>query len=254
MKPFKNSGWPPYQKMLDVCPHSLARGANTFSPITHAPPPPLFDDEPTDGTSGAINDTATSAATTLFNNASSSTVDNASSTVISSSAQKRKLGAEGSDISIASNRGAPTVSSTTSNHSAVDAAGSDQPKKKQRSTTAASSSVPSSRRVSNKTSDKMTPLLLAHELQGTLHQLTSAISLDPIAEMVRKASAVVQENADGLSDDDIITLLTLFTRDPATVNTYNSLYLPHIRKAWVSKTIQAEKQRERQRDVEMLQQ
>lgn len=244
--------------MLDVCPHSLARGSNSFSPITNAPPPPLFDDEPTDGTSGAIDDTATSAAATVFNNASSSSVDNASSTLISSSAQKRKLGAEGSDISISSSPDAPPDSSAASNHSAVNAAGSDKRRKKQRSTTAASSSVPSSRRVSNKTSDKMTPFLVIHELQGSLNQLTSAVSMDPIAELVRKASAVVQENDDKLSDDDVVTLLTLFTRDVGTVNMYNSLYLPKVRKAWVSKIIREERERERQcerrRDAEMLQQ
>lgn len=258
MKNFRNAGWAPYQRMLDICPNSTARGDQAFSPATFAEPPPPshpHDDNPEspaldnetswtgdDGDDGAAMHSAITGEATAFSNTGSSTL-------ISTSAEKRKLDVnEDGTISLSSVHSAPPTSSGLSVHSSSVAADSEQPKKKKKKSTKASSVAPSSRQGSNKTSEKMTPFLLLHELQGSLNQLTSAVAsglaLDPTAETVRKATAVLQQNEDGLSDEDCVILLTVFTKDPATVNTYNSLYKAHLRKPWVTKIINTEKRAE----------
>lgn len=262
MKKLRNKGWPPYERMLDICPNSSARGENTFSPSTFGPhPPPPGKPVPLDDEASLLgDDTATSFVIT----GDEITPSNAgSSTLISTPpAEKRKLDDGDGAISLTSARSAPPTSSSISVHSSSAAAESEQPKKKKRSNKA-SSAAPSSRQASNKTSEKMTPFLLVHEMQGSLNQLTSAVTtgltLDPAAETVRKATAILQQNDDGLTDEDSVILLTVFTKDPATVNTYNTLYKAHLRKPWVEKIINAEKRaelmarrREEQEDREMM--
>lgn len=236
MGKFRNKGWPPYQTMLDICPNSTARGDSSFSPSSFAPPPPgqlvLDDDEaslPGDDTSSAIYAESSNAG---------------SSTLVSAAAEKRKLDTEDSAISISSAHSVPHTSSAISTHSS-SAVESEQPRKKKMKSQPSSAAPSSSRRTSNRTSEKMTPLLLAHEMQGSVNQLTSAITtgltIDPAAETVRKATEILQKNEDGLSDEDSIILLTVFTRDPAIVNIYNSIYKAQLRKPWVAGILSTEK-------------
>ncbi|KAF7972118.1 hypothetical protein HWV62_18832 [Athelia sp. TMB] len=253
MKKFKTSGWPLYEKMIDICWSTVPRGAHSFSPSMHLSaassvddPEPAGDDTTEDGPANSVMSLA---------NASSFTADNAaSSTLISTSAPKRKADDDfdfTSDVEVSNISPSHSVppSSTSARSSAAVSEKPPRPAKKSKSASK-SGGTPSTRNdaSSSRTSDKLTLVLLVHELQGTLNSLTSAVAaglaLDPAAETVRKAVDMLQRNEDGFSDEDCIMLLTIFTREPSYVHTYNGLWRQAFRIQWIKKVLEEEKQRE----------
>ncbi|KAF8812855.1 hypothetical protein BYT27DRAFT_7251495 [Phlegmacium glaucopus] len=110
---------------------------------------------------------------------------------------------------------------------------------KSRNTSSSQSSQPS--RVQS-TSTKMTPTIIAHEIQGSINSLASAVresgSTDPVAKLRQEAIHCMSDGDDGLSATDKIALIDLFRKDYAAVQTYVAL-LKHdeLRQPWLEKQL-----------------
>jgi hypothetical protein len=102
-------------------------------------------------------------------------------------------------------------------------------------------SAPSQPR-SSRTSTKLTPELLVHEMQGSITTLASAVrdsaATDPVAKLRQEAVHAVSVRDDGLSVMDRVTIIELFRTDYTSVQTYLAL-LEHdeIRKQWLAKQL-----------------
>jgi hypothetical protein len=94
-----------------------------------------------------------------------------------------------------------------------------------------------------KTSTKLTPELLVHEMQGSITSLASAVresaATDPVAKLRQQAIHAVSVRDDGLAVMQKITIIELLRNDYASVQTYLAL-LEHdeIRKEWLLKQLE----------------
>lgn len=92
------------------------------------------------------------------------------------------------------------------------------------------------------TSAKMTPTLLAHEIQGSLNSLASAVresgSIDPVSKLRQDAIHHVSDNDDGLTAAEKIALIDLFRNDYPAIQSYIAL-LQHddLRLLWLEKQL-----------------
>jgi hypothetical protein len=105
------------------------------------------------------------------------------------------------------------------------------------------SSSHSSQQRAQSTSTKMTPTLIAHEIQGSINSLASAVResglTDPVAKLRQDAIHSVSEGDDGLSSMDKLSIIDLFQKDYAAVQTYTAL-LKHdgLRQPWLERQLQ----------------
>ena len=88
----------------------------------------------------------------------------------------------------------------------------------------------------------MTPTLLAHEIQGLINSLASAVResglTDPVAKLQQDAIHHISEEK-SLSGTDKLMIIDLFRKDYPAVQTYIAL-LKHdeLRQAWLVKLLQ----------------
>jgi hypothetical protein len=105
-----------------------------------------------------------------------------------------------------------------------------------------SSSTHSSQPRAQSTSSKMTPTLIAHEIQGSINSLASAVResglIDPVAKLRQDAIHHVSDGDDGLSATDKLAIIDLFRKDYTAVQTYIAL-LEHdgLRQPWLEKQL-----------------
>ena len=89
----------------------------------------------------------------------------------------------------------------------------------------------------------MTPTLLAHEIQGSLNSLASAVresgSIDPVAKLRQDAIHHVSDGDNGLTAAEKIALIDLFRKDYPAIQSYIAL-LQHdnLRLLWLEKQLQ----------------
>lgn len=259
MAPFHNKGWPYFDKFLDIIPNASARGGHAFSAIHAAPPIPIdltFDLDGLDkGTSGAHAPEETSSNQNKITNAmdvdkeGDVETQGAASIISPSSFAKRKLAAVISDDDSAP---APSETSLASSSKLSASPIPSEPMKKKKSATSLSSiksapkskaSSPSARpsrlaQGSSRTSSKLSPALLVHEMQGSINTLAAAVresgATDPVAKLRQEAVHAVSQRDDGLSMADKIKILELFRKDYASVQTYLALLeFEDLRKEWL---------------------
>lgn len=254
MAPFLNKGWPYLEKFEDIMPNASARGGNAFSAMRTGPPVPLNDtlDNPTTATSAlqvpAIDESSTSdsAGNTLINPIMMDIDHHGSDTAsisTSNSFGKRKLEVITSDEEL-------KVSGNLIPSSNPSPITSEMPAKKKSSSISKplprskhTSSTHSSQPRAQLTSTKMTPALIAHEIQGSINSLASAVresgSTDPVAKLRQEAIHHVSGSEDGFSGTDKIAIIDLFRKDYAAVQTYIAL-LEHddLRRPWLEKQLQ----------------
>jgi hypothetical protein len=262
MSPFRNSGWQYYEKFQDISPNASARGSNAFSAMRTAPPIPL-NDTPNNPTTGiddiSMNDSTGSTGNTLINQMdidrhdSDQLAESSTTSVFpSNSFGKRKLDVIASDeeLNISENpipSSKPSESPATSEMPAKKKTGS-LPRSKPRSTASGPGKKTSTTHSSQaqtraqSTSTKMTPALIAHEIQGSINSLASAVResglTDPVAKLRQDAIHHMSDGDDGLSAIDKIAMIDLFRKDYAAVQTYIAL-LNHndLRKPWLEKQL-----------------
>jgi hypothetical protein len=105
-----------------------------------------------------------------------------------------------------------------------------------------SSTNSSQQRRAQSSSTKMTPTLIAHEIQGSINSLASAVResglTDPVAKLRQDAIHSVSESNDGLSSMDKLSIIDLFRKDYPAVQTYTAL-LQHdgLRQPWLEKQL-----------------
>ena len=243
MSPFHNKGWPYFDKFLDIIPNASARGGNSFSAIRTAPPVTIpFNDapEPQADDPTIVDETSTND-NTLIN---AIDIDQHIPATTSNSFGKRKLDVIASDEELnAPGDPIPSSKPTPTTH---------QMRTKKKTSSLSSRSLPKSRNTSSShssqaprsqsTSTKMTPALIAHEIQGSINSLASAVRdsglTDPVANLRQEAIHHVSDDGD-LSGIDKLTIIDLFQREYAAVQTYVAL-LKHddIRKLWLQKQLE----------------
>jgi hypothetical protein len=204
MAPFRKKGWVYYKKLQDIMPNASARGNHAFSAMHVAPPNALDQsvdvdepeilgvsevNHPLVSGSGAAADTSS-----INDNIKDSSItdgslmdidnDNKSSTAVSASSGKRKLSTStplgafsfaepamkksttstyiGSSQSFPKTSSGPPSSAAPSSSKAQSSSKAGRP----------SCRVPSS---SKHTSSKISPMLLVHEMQGTISSLARAV-------------------------------------------------------------------------------
>lgn len=258
MAPFRTKGWPYFDKMYDIMPNTTARGGYAFSAM-HAMPPPSLNET---ADSEILNESATEG------NVNTNTNDDNDSRTFASttSAGKRKLASitqDDSEMAVY----VPSLTSTSSSTS-FEPAGPAAKKITNPSASIGSTSRSISKPLSlphslpkpeslpshslrskprssqaTKTSSKLTPELLVHEMQGSITTLASAVrdsaATDPVAKLRQEAVHAISVRDDGLSLADRITIIEKFRTDYASVHTYLAL-LEHdeIRKEWLSKLLE----------------
>jgi hypothetical protein len=259
MAPFRTKGWPHFDKMYDIMPNTTARGGHAFS-ATHTMPPPSLNE------TAADLDVLESAEDSVEIGTHMNTQeDNESWTFTSISAGKRKLSAITPDDEMV-----PDISSMTSSELAVTSSTGFEPGPSAKKVTNLSgtsstsrsipkaippSSIPKPKALSapsprsrprsfaSKTSTKLTPELLVHEMQGSITSLASAVresaATDPVAKLRQDAVHAISVRDDGLSVMERITIIELLRTDYASVQTYLAL-LEHdeIRKQWLAKQLE----------------
>ena len=272
MIPFRNKGWPYFEKMVEIMPDASARGGHAFSAMRTAAPS-AFDQTVDLGESNEVTVEAVSLLTQqvgalagISGTVGEPTVpdpermdiDNAggSSAVASTASGKRKLDA----LAVAdSSADRPTSSNPTT---IVDPAISEPARKKnsrgsssltssivQSSSATPPSALTSSRKTrpqpssSRRTSTKLSPTLLVHEMQGTIGSLATAMrdagSSDPVAQLRKEAVHQVSLRDDGLSPEEKLDVIELLTKDYASVQAYLGLLeFDEIRKPWLQKQLQ----------------
>ncbi|KAF8808031.1 hypothetical protein BYT27DRAFT_7338626 [Phlegmacium glaucopus] len=193
--PFRNKGWRYFENFQDIIPNASARGANAFSAMQTAPPAPL--NETLDLGEGTIDEMSTNNSTgnTLINPMDIDRHESdTTSTFTSNSFGKRKLDVITSDeelnaatttisenpIPLSSKLSSPIVSRGPAKKKT-----SSLPRSlpKSRNTSSSQSSQPS--RVQS-TSTKMTPTIIAHEIQGSINSLASAVRESGLTDPVAK--------------------------------------------------------------------
>jgi hypothetical protein len=218
-----------------------------------APPTPLNQTLDLDVLDEATKDTASE----VDPAASTMDVDEVgdTTTIPSVSAGKRKLSIIAPDEDVANIQPIASVKLTTSSEPAkkkitnpsasITSASRSIPKTSQSSSSTAPSSRLSRTRPSSSklTSTKLSPGLLVHEMQGSITTLASAVresgAVDPVAKLRKEAVHAVSVRDDGLSAMDKLTIIEIFRKDYASVQTYLAL-LEHdeIRKQWLVKQLQ----------------
>ena len=250
MAQYRNKGWPYLEKFIDMFPNTTARGANAFSAMRAAPPIPLNDSDTLNDPIADEISTNDSAGNTLINPMDTDRhTSDTTSIFTSNSVGKRKLDVIASDEEL-NISGDPVPSSKPSSTAA------EMPAKKKASSlpmslptrSKATSSTHSSQARAQtstgtkKTSTKITPALLAHEIQGSINSLASAVResglTDPVAKLRQDAIHHVSDGDDGLSGEDLLDIIDLFRKDYAAVQTYMAL-LNHnnLRKGWLEKQL-----------------
>jgi hypothetical protein len=245
MAPFRNSGWPFYEKFLDIIPNATARGGNAFSPANTAAPGVLgADDEAeedlTGGGASGHNDVGEETAMAIDR-------DIDSSTLISTTTKRKHtaLTSEGDTGTLQLD----TIPSSSINTSSTSSNFSSEPALKKASSVASSKSqlkapstrrskTASSRRSSHqKTVDKLTPELLVHEVQGTINMLTSTVrdsmEADPITKVRQDAVRLLQTRDDGLSPEQKIIMFQKLTTTHAVAQVYLAIHDEGLRRAWL---------------------
>jgi hypothetical protein len=213
-----------------------------------APPIPLNDSDTLDDLTTTVDEMSTndSAGNTLINPMDVDQPHSSDTTSIftSNSFGKRKLDVIASDEEL-NISGDPIPSSTKPSSST-----SEMPARKKTSSLPRSlprsknttSSTNSSQPRAQSTSTKMTPTLIAHEIQGSINSLASAVResglTDPVAKLRQDAIHHVSGDV-GLSGTDKLSIIDLFRKDYASVQTYIAL-LQHdeLRKPWLEKQLQ----------------
>lgn len=78
-------------------------------------------------------------------------------------------------------------------------------------------------------------------MQGSINRLIdifeqsmSHLAEDPTVSRLSSAIRLMQEQEDDLTMDQKIAMISCFTRDVNAANTYISLYVPEVRRAWIS--------------------
>lgn len=258
MTPFRTKGWPYFDKFYDIMPNTTARGSHSFSAMHTMPPLSLNETTDLDILDEHAEDRLEIGTHT------NTYEDNSSWTLASTtSAGKRKLSA----ISLDDEMGAdiPSITSSEMTTSSTDFEPGPAAKKITNpsalaSTSSASRSIPKAlslpskasllpslcsqlRSSKSRTSSKLTPELLVHEMQGSITTLASAVresaATDPVAKLRQEAVHAVSARDDGLSVMDRITIIDLFRTNYASVQTYLAL-LEHdeIRKQWLLKQLE----------------
>lgn len=232
MAPFRNKGWPYFDKMQDIMPNTSARGSNAFSAEHTAPPLPLDPEGISQDPSVGIK---------LID--IDSDVD--SSTLVSVSSSKRKLDAIASEevvsissedpLAIASSE--PVKKKGTKSSSSITSSSKSRPHSSRASSSTTPSSQPSRATSSKLTSTKLSPAVLVHEMQGTISSLAAAVresgSIDPEAQLRQQAVQSVSHQ-DGLSSMEKLKIIELFRKDYASVQTYLGLaQSDDLRKSWL---------------------
>ena len=249
MAQYRNKGWPYLDKFIDMFPNATARGANAFSAMKAAPPIPL-NDTLNDPTADEIS-TNDSTGNTLINPGPMDTdqhISDTTSIFTSNSFGKRKLDViisdeelKTSEDPIPSSKPSPTTAEMPAKKKPSSLPRS-LPRSKNTSSTHSSQTRAQSSTGTKMTSTKMTPALLAHEIQGSINSLASAVResglTDPVAKLRQDAIHHVSDGDDGLSGEDKLTLIDLFRKDYAAVQTYMAL-LKHndLRQGWLEKQL-----------------
>ena len=182
MAQYRNKGWPYLDKFIDMFPNATARGANTFSAMKAAPPITL-NDTLNDPTADEIS-TNDSTGNTLINPGPMDTdqhISDTTSIFTSNSFGKRKLDVITSDEElktsedpIPSSKPSPTTAEMPAKKKPSSLPRS-LPRSKNTSSTHSSQTRAQSSTGTKMTSTKMTPALLAHEIQGSINSLASAV-------------------------------------------------------------------------------
>jgi hypothetical protein len=205
-----------------------------------APPTPLNINDPLDDAADpTIDETSTndSAGNTLINPIDIDQQE--ADTSISFSKRKLNVIASDEEINI---YGDPIPlstkpSSTTSDRPAKKKT-SSLPRSRSKNTSSTHSSQPRA-----STSTKLTPTLIAHEIQGSINSLASAVResglTDPVAKLRQEAIHYVSDVDDNLSVPDKIDLIDLFRKDYTAVQAYTALLKNDLlRKQWLEKQLQ----------------
>jgi hypothetical protein len=263
MVPFRTKGFHYFDKMYDIMPNTTARGGHAFSAMRTMPPPSLNETAELDILDESAENRVES--DTHMNTYG----DNNGWTFTSmTSAGKRKLSAitpDDDDSEMATD--IPSITSELATSSTSFEPGPASKKITNPSpfisTSSTSRSIPKSissslhpkpkaasapslrsqpRSFTSKTSTKLTPELLVHEMQGSITSLASAVrdsaATDPVAKLRQDAVHALSVRDDGLSVMDKIAIIELFRTDYASVQTYLAL-LEHdeIRKQWLLKQL-----------------
>jgi hypothetical protein len=264
--------------MLDIMPNTTARGGHAFSAM-HTMPPPSLNEPETAGDRGDLLEVDESTEDTQMNTHEDN-LNNSWTFTSTTSAGKHKLSAitpdemEGSaadfpsttssELSTSSTTGSfdpgpePAAKKITNPYAMIIGTSSgsrsipkaslpeslpdSHPPKPPKALSAPSlRSQPKS--LTSRTSTKLTPGLLVHEMQGSITTLASAVresaATDPVAKLRQQAVHAVSVRDDGLSVMDQITIIELLRTDYASVQTYLAL-LEHdeIRKQWLSRQLE----------------
>jgi hypothetical protein len=263
MAPFRKKGWPFFDKFQDIMPNTTARGGHAFSAMHTIPPPPLTDaadldilDENTgdkveiDTHMNIASGSATSAGKRKLSSITpddemdilsitSPALTTSSVTSFEPGPAAKKItnpsSVIGTSSSASGSRSIPKALSLPSHHR--------DSKPKSLSPSLPVRSQPRSFTSRARTSTKLTPELLVHEMQGSISTLASAVrdsaATDPVAKLRQEAVHAVSVRDDGLSVADRITIIELLRTDYASVQTYLAL-LEHdeIRRQWLSKQLE----------------
>jgi hypothetical protein len=248
MAPFRNKGWPYFDKFNEIIPNATARGTHTFSPTNTAAPGPLEDDEAA---------AAANSSKSAEGDAMEVDKDGDGATLISITASKRKLSAitigDDNDDTITFNFGHPPLSSTNTPTSsnltsglskrgsiASSAAGCSRSRPKAASScrsNAASSRQASNRSRGTKTSGKLSSEMMVYDMQGSINLLTSTVrnsmESDPVTKVHQEAVGLLQTRDDGLSPKQKVALFNLFMDKHAVAQTYIAIVDDGLRQMWL---------------------
>ena len=238
-------------------PNASARGGNAFSAMRTAPPIPLNHDSDDIPGNPTVPTAVGEISTNDSHGAGNTFIDlmdidqhesDTTSNLTSNSFGKRKLDVIASDeeLDIYKN---PTPLSKPPSRAPTK---SETPAKKKTFTgkslprsTSSTHSSQQRRATLASTSTKMTPALIAHEIQGSINSLASAVresgQNDPVANNRQDAIRHVLDDSDGgLSDDEKLAIIDLFRKEYAAVQTYLALISPgynDLRLGWLEKQL-----------------
>jgi hypothetical protein len=247
MAPFRNTGWPYFDKINEIIPNASVRGAHTFSPTNTAALGPFEDDKATAAAASNSNKSADGDAMEVDK-------DGDGSTLISMAASKRKLSAiaNDNDDTITFNPGNPPPSSTNTATSSIltsgpskgksiasSAAGSTRSQLKATSShrsKAASSRPASNRSHGTKTSEKLSSEMMVHDMQGSINFLTttvrSSMESDPVMKVRQEVVTLLRTRNDGLSPKQKVALFHIMDKH-AVAQTYIAIVEDDLRQMWL---------------------
>jgi len=260
MSPFRNAGWTYFEKMQDIMPNASARGGYAFSAMQTAPPPPFDQTVDLEGLDQGPSTADTRGEMSKDSITGQMDVDKEgdASMVVSASISKRKLAAaflsddelestpdqsqyspaESSRASASITSPEPAKKKSTKSVSSIASSSKSQTKSK-------ASAQPSnaSRGSLRQTSTKLSPALLIHEMQGSIGTLAAAVresgGTDPVAKLRQQAVQLVSQRDDGLSAVEKITIIELFRKDYASLQTYLALLeYDELRVQWLQKQLE----------------